>query len=246
MADPQEKPRPWWQRALAWLGVELAKHTVSYIVGLLTVGVGAAWLLGSLTGLGKLLVSERVISAWALFAVDTIAVVFVVVSVGLAFYIRKLDRALTAKRAAVSQVTRPAFEPIQVDDERLKIRWTIRQRPDLWLGYQGIQQRLAHSAVQDILDGPFHAVCLERLDEYRSGYGGGHSSPILRENCPSCGAKIFTSPRRNLEQTFAHSWTVRAQAVEELQRMRRSGTLIEGPRLVLERPLYWGDMHPAK
>jgi hypothetical protein len=175
---------------------------------------------------------------------------FGVATVALLLYIRRLRRALAValqRTAALPKGTRPPFQPIQVDDERLNLRWYIRQPPHDWLNYQDVRHRLSPSAVQEIIDGPYHAVCLERVQEENASFGGsGHTSPVLLETCPSCGARLFTTPHRHLEPTVAFSWKVRAQAVQELQRMHRGGTRIEGPRLVLEKPLYWGDMEPAR
>jgi hypothetical protein len=240
VADTSEKSRPRWRKALAWFGVKLAEHALTYVVGLLTVGVGAAWVLGWLTGMGRFLISDRTISAWLLGILVVAALGFGVGAVALFHHNRQLRRAM-----ALPKGTRPPFQPIEVNDERLHLRWFIRQPPELWLHYQDVQHTLSPPAVQQILDGPFHAVCLERVMEQRSGYGEGHSSPILLETCPGCGAHLFTTPHRNLEATFAYSWTVRAQAVQELQRMHRKRIPIEGPRLVLENPLYWGDMEAA-
>jgi hypothetical protein len=245
MADPADSSRPWWRRALAWLAVKVAEHLLAYVVSLVSLALVIGWL----SGIGKFFGSERTISGWLLGALDIAVFILGVAAIALWGHSRRLKRAMTgaSKRAnSVPTVARAPFQPIEVDDERLQLRWYIRQRPESWLHYMDVQHRLAPFAVQDILDGPFHTVCLERLQEHRSGYGGSNSSPFLSENCPSCGVKLFTVPRRALESDFALSWTVRAQAVEELQRMQRGGARIEGPRLVLERPLYWGTMVPVK
>jgi hypothetical protein len=135
----------------------------------------------------------------------------------------------------------PKFEPIEVIDQWLNLRWFIRARPAQWLEIQDPGRTLVPRAVLDILDGPYHAAtgCNERLEEY-SPFGGG--APSLGERCPGCGAPTFQPVERGLESRHVDASTVRAQALAELQRMSRNGTPIEGPRIVLERPLYWEKM----
>jgi hypothetical protein len=171
---------------------------------------------------------------------------FGVATVALLLYTRRLKRnfATALQPVVAPKRERPRFQSIRVDDERLKLFWIIRQSPETWLNYQDVQHRLTASAVHEILDGPFHTICQERLDEERTGFGASYSSPVLIETCPNCDLQLFTVPRPGLDPSRAFSWTVRAQAVQELQRMHRNGTRIKGPRLTLERPLYWNDMLP--
>jgi hypothetical protein len=249
MVDTSEKSRPWWHRLITWLATKVAENLIAAAISLVSVVGVAAWLSGLLASIGKFLISERTVSGWVLGALDTAALGFGVATVALFFHNRRLRRALAVAMrwpTVAAKGERPApFQPIQVDDERLNLRWYIRQRPELWLRYQDIQHSMSPQAIQDIVDGPYHAACLERLHEERAGYGANYSSPLLMTACPGCGMVLFSVPHRNLESVFVRSWTVRAQALQELQRMHRSGTAIEGPRLVLERPLYWKDMKPA-
>jgi hypothetical protein len=140
-----------------------------------------------------------------------------------------------------------AFEPIEVIDKRLNLRWIIRVSPKQWLATQDPIRSLVPRAVMEFLDGPYHAMdgCNERLEEFGGGGGGyGGESPIFRERCPGCRAQIYKPAQRSLESRYADAWTVRAQALAELQRMSRNGTVIQGSRIVLERPLYWEKMLP--
>jgi hypothetical protein len=245
MADAADNSRPWWRRALAWLGVKLAEHLLAYVVSLVSLALVIGWL----SGIGKFFASERKISGWSLGALDMAVLVSGVAALALWVYNRRLKRAMTTvskQPDSLPTVSRAPFQPIEVDDERLHLRWYIRQRPESWLHYQDVQHTLSPPAVKDILDGPYHAVCLERVTELKASYSSGYTSPILMEVCPNCGAHLFIAPHRNLERTFAFSWNVRAQAIQELQRMHRKGITIEGPRVALERPLYWADMEPVK
>jgi hypothetical protein len=67
------------------------------------------------------------------------------------------------------------FQHINVEDERLKLRWILRRPLKDWCDLQDVTNRLSPESVRDILDGPFHAVegCYERLAEGggTSGYG---------------------------------------------------------------------------
>jgi hypothetical protein len=242
---------PWWRRLAAWLGEKIAGHVLGYIVTALFSLFGVAVLISWLSGIEEFLFSQRTIGGWVLAVLDVAVILFGAATIALLRYLRRLKRAHTAELAIVTAAAvpkaQPAFRPIDVNDERLSLRWIIRQRPENWLHLQGILRRVSPGAVRDILDGPFHAnaKCLERLEEREAGYGGGNErSPLLWELCPGCGEHLFNVPRRNLETVFVQSWTVRAQAVEELQRMHRSGIAIEGSRLTLQNPKYWQDMRP--
>ena len=152
----------------------------------------------------------------------------------------------TAPRATTPDASK--FQPIEVIDERLDLLWFIRAPPSQWMHVQAPGTSLSPSEVMRILDGPYHAdaACRERLEEYGGGGGayGGSGSPFLGERCPGCRADIYRSAQRGLERLDPSVWTVRAQALAELQRMNRLGTAIQGPRIVLERPLHWEKMLP--
>jgi hypothetical protein len=137
------------------------------------------------------------------------------------------------------------FKSIDVIDERLHLRWIIRVPPEQWLT-QVKPKDLTPAGLMRILDGPFHAVpsCNERLEEYRRGYGLKRGMPVLGMRCLGCKADLFKIAEHDEESRDAMAWWVMAQALAELQRMHRSGTRIEGPRVVLERPLYWENMLP--
>ena len=148
----------------------------------------------------------------------------------------------TSRRAAP-----PIFQPIDAVDDRLNFRWIIRVTPLDWLDEQDPVKRLTPAEVMRILDGPYHNVasCHERLGESGGSdslYFG--SAPRLEDRCPGCGIELFRPANHSIEARFVDAWVVRAQALAELQRMRRGGASIEGPRVILLRPQYWKRMLP--
>jgi hypothetical protein len=101
---------------------------------------------------------------------------------------------------------------------------------------------MAPSQVRQILDGPFHSQSGERLAEARAG-GLMEQSPHLADRCPGCDKVVFRFAGRTTAD-LPDIYKVRAQALMELQRMHRTGAHIIGPRLALQKPLYWKKMSP--
>jgi hypothetical protein len=127
------------------------------------------------------------------------------------------------------------FQAIDVIDERLKLRWIILGPPDKWVERVNPYGRHTRVSVERILHGPFHAVadCNERLSDYgwdREQIRTGRASPLLSGRCPGCKAPLFTMASAS---DYPRVWTVRAQALAELQRLHRSDTPIEGPRIIV-------------
>jgi hypothetical protein len=138
------------------------------------------------------------------------------------------------------------FQAIDAIDERLKLRWIIREPPEKWVAWLYPYGRHTRLSVERILDGPFHAVadCNERLSDYgwdRSEIRFGRASPILSGQCPGCKALLFKMASAS---DYPQVWTVRAQTLAELQRLHRGGTPIEGPRIVLQKLQYWDYLLP--
>jgi hypothetical protein len=244
MVEKTEDQRPPWRRVAGWLGTKIAEHVLGWLLSLFSVALLIGWRVEILAFLG----SQRVIKGWQLAVLGAALLLFGAATVVIALYARRLNRGHAAALAEIvrkSALKPPApFKPIIAHDRRLNIEWTIRQRPELWLGYQDVEHRLAPAAILDILDGPFHSECHERLEDRAPGYGRGHASPLLMEHCPGCGKHLFRVPPRAGETMFVPIWVARAQAVAELQRMYRAGMPIEGSWIELQQPKYWRDMAP--
>lgn len=145
-------------------------------------------------------------------------------------------------RAYMPPPSAPPFRRIPVEDKQLRLRWLIRKSPDEWLQWRDVAHTVSPVFVRDVLDGPFHAApdCNAPLEEIPDGSSGGYgqSSPTFSEWCPSCGQQVFRVHRSE----SVYVWPVRAQALEELQRMERNGSAFDGTPIVLERPAYWKKM----
>ncbi len=131
------------------------------------------------------------------------------------------------------------FQRITVEDQRLKLRWSIRRPPKEWLDWRNIRSTISPGAVHQVLDGPFHAApdCNAPLEEpWVSRPSGGY--PIFKDTCPSCGERVF----RTSDGGAPLADTVRAQALEEVQRMARNKPVLDGADITLERPAYWKVM----
>jgi hypothetical protein len=126
----------------------------------------------------------------------------------------------------------------------LNIKWILRRPVRYWID-QDVLTGLAPAFVQEVLDGPFHGArrCNERLAQRGASYS---SSPMLEEQCPGCGVDVFHMRNNLLEDRMAASWTVRAQALSELQRMHRNGCAFDAHEVELERPQYWQTMLPVR
>lgn len=140
----------------------------------------------------------------------------------------------------------PPFRQITVEDERLKLRWFVRKPPSAWLHWRDVAGTITPAYVHETLDGPFHAVpgCNAPLQVTYS-----HSMPVLSQRCPSCGEQIFRgrTPESGWGEEPVNPYNVRAQALEELQRMERNGTALnDDVPIVLERPVYWNVMLPLR
>lgn len=86
-----------------------------------------------------------------------------------------------AKRVLTPQ----PFKPIDVDDERINFRWTIRRPPAEWLEVN--PNKLTSRAVEQILDGPLHTTCMARTEST----GDEPSDVLLSAYCPHCRAQVF-------------------------------------------------------
>jgi hypothetical protein len=163
---------------------------------------------------------------------------------------RRRDQRESDESAKPDQLEQQAaalpFQAIDAIDERLKLRWIVREPPEKWVARMNPYGRHARLSVERVLDGPFHAVddCNERLSEYgwdRDPIRTGRASPLLSGRCPGCKALLFTLA---FGSDRPQVWTVRAQALAELQRLHRSDTPIEAPRIILQRPQYWDYLVP--
>ncbi len=257
---PASGTQRWWRKTTAWLGVKNAEGVIN-----------ALWTLGALTVVGWITIARAWIArewaciqqAWCevrgwslgLLLVSTLALavgICLVASYALKLRARlRTERAASAGAPSSGRTAQPAlaaerpppFQPIPVADENLHLDWHLCKPPDHWLSLD--PGRLAPSYVQEILDGPFHATCHERLEESFGDRTHG-VSPTLGERCPGCGAQLFNVRAEPLESQLAGVWTVRSQALGELQRMHRGGTEIKGPRLVLANPQYWRKLRPPR
>lgn len=153
-----------------------------------------------------------------------------------------------AEAAAVRAKAPVPFWNITVEDRRLQLRWIIRRPPKEWLHWRNVRSTVSPGAVHEVLDGPFHAApgCNAPLEETYDGVLR-TDSPTLSERCPVCGQQVFR-PRRS-ETGFGNAvvyvWAMRAQALEELQRMERNGSPFDADvNLTLESPAYWKSMRP--
>ena len=162
---------------------------------------------------------------------------------------RRELRAMAPQPQATPKPVTPQFRDIEVEDKSLNLRWFIRRPPREWSHWRNINQTVSPAAVQQVLDGPFHAApgCNAPLREkpltglINEGTG---TSPQFDEKCSHCGQRVFQGTT-----VFGVSvWPVRAYALEELQRMQRNGTKLPeaqwSPPIVLENPEYWKLMLP--
>jgi hypothetical protein len=154
------------------------------------------------------------------------------------FRVRRELQAIKEQPQTASSPPNPLFHPIEVEDQKLMLRWFIRRPPHEWLLWRNVAKNLSPQEVQQALDGPFHAApgCNAPLLEFH-GHGVGELlPPTLAEQCRHCGERVF--------QGYAGVSRVRADALEELQPMNLNGTALEGrtlqdPPIVLEKPAYW-------
>jgi hypothetical protein len=166
------------------------------------------------------------------------------------------QKSLAAKESKVTTAprlpVRTAFQKIAVEDKRLKLRWFIRRPPHEWLHLRDVATRVSPQALQEILDGPFHSAAgcnapLREISPPSAGYG--RSSPTFEDHCPSCGQRVFWAASRPgfVHEKWVDVWPVRAQALEELQRMERNdSSVFERDPIALEKPDYWKLMLPPK
>lgn len=164
--------------------------------------------------------------------------------------LRTLDE---AQPRTISAPAAPRFHAIEVEDKRLHLRWFIRRPPSEWLNWRDIARSVNWRAVQQVLDGPFHAFpeCNAPLTEIpQSGALAEliEQSPYFDDRCGHCGERIFRTG--GPLQLKVAVWQVRAQALEELQRMERNGTKLSEHEarqgIVLQNPGYWKSMLPPK
>jgi hypothetical protein len=157
-------------------------------------------------------------------------------------------RKLHATPDKATTATSPQFHDIEVEDKRLNLRWFIRRPPREWIHWRNINRTASPELVQQVLDGPFHALpgCNAPLGEkpllglVNEATG---ASPQFDDECSHCGQRIFKSTTG-----YVNVWPVRAHALEELQRMHRNGTKLPEAQwsspIVLENPGYWQSMLP--
>ncbi len=265
-----DAPQPWWRQGAAWVGKKLAENAIGALWPVAALAAAAAiaiarkWIAREWACIEK---PWCTVSGWSLGFLILIALALVAATCLLAAWVLRLRVRLAAaaaalttaeaeRTAAVEAAARarrgktpdqpPPFRPINVDDERLHLRWQLRKPPAHWLGYD-LSHQVAPNYVQEALDGPFHSVlgCQERLEESGGGSGYGRSSPYLEPRCPGCRRFVFSVRQEPGEyHSSAYVWQVRAQALGELQRMHRNGNALEGERIVLARPQYWQRMMP--
>lgn len=154
-------------------------------------------------------------------------------------------RAVAAQPRATPEAATPQFHDIEVLDEKLNLRWFIRRPPHEWLHWRNVARTVADATVRQVLDGPFDAVdgCNAPLVEIPTKATiDGASSPQFDEKCTNCGRRVFRDAHRSGGWGVS-VWSVRAYALEELQRMQRNGTKLPAaqwrPAVVLENPEYW-------
>jgi len=197
------------------------------------------------------------VSGWSLGLLIAAAVVITAAAAFLAVRLYRINRGTTRASEAAGAPSRsnvrvygpgdsPPFQKIIVIDGRLKLRWFIIRPPKEWLPWRDIQNKLSPEAVQQVLDGPFHAVpgCNAPLAE-RWVSTSDERYLIFVDTCPSCGKRVFRPLIANAGTTLAIVFFVRAQALEELQRIERNGRVLDATvPVLLENPAYWKAMLP--
>jgi hypothetical protein len=179
----------------------------------------------------------------------TIVTAGAAIALGFLWYrTRRELRAMAPQPQATPKPVTPQFRDIEVEDKSLNLRWFIRRPPREWIHWRNINQTVSPAAVQQVLDGPFHAApgCNAPLREkpLTGLMNEGTGTPQFDEKCRHCGQRVFQGTT-----AFGVSvWPVRAYALEELQRMQRNGTKLPeaqwSPPIVLENPEYWKLMLP--
>jgi hypothetical protein len=261
-------PQRWWRKAAAWVGKQYAEHAIAATWSAIGVVGGAIAIAGKWLGREWACIEGPwcTVSGWSLGLLTLVTLALIAAVAWLLVRVRRLRGRLetasaalaAAKRAAAVEAaieaaararlgrTPPdaqAFKYKVVDDERLNLRWQLRRPSSEWLEQD--LNRVGSPFVQQVLDGPFHAVegCQDRLQER----GVSSGAPYLEPRCPGCRKLIFRVRELPGESVaFAYTWEVRAQALGELQRMHRNNnTALQKPRIVLERPQYWQRMIPV-
>jgi hypothetical protein len=162
----------------------------------------------------------------------------------------RVRRELRATQDRSTTASSPRFHDIEVEDKRLNLRWFIRRPPREWVLWRNIDRTVSPGTVQQVLDGPFHAVpgCNAPLREKRQTgliNETSETSPLLDDKCSHCGQRVFQAATG----VSVSVWPVRTFALEELQRMYRNGTKLPEaqwrPSVILESPGYWNLMLPA-
>jgi hypothetical protein len=247
----QPEKKSWWSEFRDGLAVdfatdwvkELSKWLVPFVAGSGVVVFLKTWLAANLQCVWH---RSCAVGGWSLLVLFLAVIVLVTAVAILVFRVRTLQRHIRAQRASPAIKGLAGFQPYDADDERLNLRWVIQSPPEQWAdaNFDGATP----SVVQSIVDGPFHAQlgCLERLAERREeDY---NKPPILATRCPGCGAEVFNNPILGdvEEDPFPRTHEVRAQALAELQRLKRSGMSIAPPRVLLKNPRYWRKMRPPR
>ncbi len=243
------------ERVVEWLLDNLkdaAKSLALPALGLVGIGVAARhWLANEWACINKPWCTVSGLSLGVLIGA------VILLTAGLLLLGRALVRTRRELHAVKEQpksavVLPPAlFQKIAVEDERLKLRWFIRRSPPReWRDWRNIDVTVSPQAVEYVLDGPFHSKpgCNEHLKILPDLSPSGNHSPTFDEYCPNCKDRVFLSAGFVDSRVVAVP-PVRTKALEELQRMERNGTKLEGrdslePPIVLENPGYWNLMLP--
>lgn len=197
------------------------------------VGVGSvAW-----AALWAVLSKSVTIPSWCAALIIALVVALALLAVVQRVRISKAAKALECALRAQERSKRRIFNPIVVHDPKLAIYWNIVTDPEQWIRNHREIQGSGYPHHETLLAGPYHSRsgCAAELKTITVMQG---SSPQLMCDCPSCGDKVFRVPS---EETTVKVWQVRAQALEELQRLARVGKPIAGV-VTLENPSYWNEM----
>jgi hypothetical protein len=242
----ETKQKPWYLRTLVWSFEKVAAHVLEYVLSLVAFGSLAAlafarvrrWLTGIWTWMGQ----KQSVFGWEVVTIVAADIVLAAAVAVVWVKFRNLKRIVSEVREPINPAQTPPFKPIRVDDEKLNLRWTLQERPQSWLKIPDIRRGVTPAYARQILDGPFHSECGERLGE--ADVGNLMEPPRLMDKCPGCEKVVFRTAGRTMAY-LPDVYQVRAQALMELQRMHRNGVDIAGTRLTLQQPLYWKDIFPA-
>ena len=183
------------------------------------------------------LASHVTVPGWSVAIVVVVVVALALLAVRQNFSLRRATETIETTRRAQDRPKRNSFTPIVVHDPKLAIDWYIVTDPENWVRNHREITGSGYPHHETLLAGPYHSKpgCAAELKAFTVMRG---SSPQLLCNGPSCGDMVFRVP---YEETEVELWQVRAQALEELQRLARVGKAIAG-EVTLENPLYWNEV----